>query len=103
MIRSILTSAGLVGHLDVVIDSGVVGVEKPDARIFGLALGEARVSAEEALYVGDMYSVDVLGARRAGLDPILLDPGLAGGVQLEIFGVCGDCRDRADSGKDPAA
>jgi putative hydrolase of the HAD superfamily len=74
MIRSILTDAGLVGHLDVVIDSGVVGVEKPDPRIFALALGEAGVAAEEALYVGDLYSVDVLGARRAGLEAILLDP-----------------------------
>jgi putative hydrolase of the HAD superfamily len=51
-----------------------VGVEKPDPRIFHLGLREANVEAAEAVYVGDLYSVDVLGARGAGLDGILLDP-----------------------------
>jgi len=37
--------------------------------------GEAGVAPAEAVYVGDLYSVDVLGARAAGLDGILLDPG----------------------------
>ena len=57
-----------------VIDSAVVGVEKPDPRIFELAVRQAGVAAHEAAYVGDLYSVDVLGARAAGLHPILLDP-----------------------------
>lgn len=72
--RQILESVGLLPHVDFVIDSGVVGVEKPDRRIFELALREAGVSAAEAVYVGDLYSVDVLGARAAGLDAILIDP-----------------------------
>jgi len=72
--RAILEDAGLGEHLDFVIDSGVVGVEKPDPRIFQLALAAAAVPATEAVYVGDLYSVDVLGARAAGIDGVLLDP-----------------------------
>jgi len=73
-VRSILEETGLAGYLDFIIDSSVVGVEKPDPRIFQLGLREAGVAAAEAVYVGDLYSVDVLGARAAGLDGILLDP-----------------------------
>jgi putative hydrolase of the HAD superfamily len=73
-VRAILEETGLAAHLDFIIDSSVVGVEKPDPRIFQLGLREAGVAAVEAVYVGDLYSVDVLGARAAGLDGILLDP-----------------------------
>ncbi|HXG64093.1 MAG TPA: HAD-IA family hydrolase, partial [Blastocatellia bacterium] len=59
---------------DFFIDSFLVGVEKPDRRIFHIALEKAGVSAQEAAYVGDLYSVDVLGARQAGLLPVLYDP-----------------------------
>jgi putative hydrolase of the HAD superfamily len=72
--RRILEAVGLAPHVDFVIDSGVVGVEKPDRRIFEVALREAGVTADEAVYVGDLYSVDVLGARAAGLDAVLIDP-----------------------------
>jgi putative hydrolase of the HAD superfamily len=74
-VRSILEETGLAAHLQFIIDSAVVGVEKPDPRIFHLGLREAGVAADEAVYVGDIYSVDVLGARAAGLEGILLDPG----------------------------
>jgi putative hydrolase of the HAD superfamily len=73
--RSILEATGLAPGLDFIIDSAVVGVEKPDRRIFELGLRHADVPAEAAVYVGDLYSVDVLGARGAGLDAVLLDPG----------------------------
>ena len=73
-VRSILEETGLAAHLHFIIDSSVVGVEKPDPRIFYLGLREAGVAPAEAVYVGDLYSVDVLGARAAGLDGILLDP-----------------------------
>ena len=72
--HALLEQAGLSDDLDFVIDSGVVGVEKPDPRIFELALRQAGVAAREAAYVGDLYSVDVVGSRAAGLHPILLDP-----------------------------
>jgi HAD superfamily hydrolase (TIGR01509 family) len=72
--RALLDGAGLGDALDFVIDSFVVGVEKPDPKIFHLGLERAGVAAHEAVYIGDLYSVDVLGARGAGLGAILLDP-----------------------------
>ncbi len=72
--HALLDGAGLAAELDFVIDSALVGVEKPDPRIFHLGLAQAGVGAHEAVYVGDLYSIDVLGARAAGLGSILLDP-----------------------------
>ena len=57
-----------------VIDSGAVGVSKPDPRIFHLALDAIGVAAADAWYVGDMPRIDVVGARAAGLWPIVMDP-----------------------------
>jgi putative hydrolase of the HAD superfamily len=74
-VEALLTSLGLGAHLDFVIDSFVVGVEKPDARIFRLALARAGLEPSQAVYVGDLYSVDVAGARGAGLEAVLIDPG----------------------------
>jgi putative hydrolase of the HAD superfamily len=72
--HALLHGAGLASELDFVIDSGLVGVEKPDPRIFRLGLERAGVAAHEAVYIGDLYSIDVLGSRAAGLASILLDP-----------------------------
>jgi putative hydrolase of the HAD superfamily len=58
-----LAAAQLSHLLDFVIDSHRVGVEKPDPRIF-----------EEAVYVGDMYTIDVVGARAIGMGGVLVDP-----------------------------
>ena len=74
-VADILAGLGLARHLDFIIDSSEVGVEKPDPRIFRIALDRAGLRPAEAAYVGDLYSVDVLGARAAGLHPILMDPG----------------------------
>jgi putative hydrolase of the HAD superfamily len=65
----------LLPYFDRVYDSAVVGVEKPDVTIFQKALNDLGVRPEETLHVGDLESVDVLGARRAGIHPILVDPG----------------------------
>jgi len=73
-VERLLTDVGLTSHLRFIVDSGLVGVEKPDRRIFDLALGKAGVSAAESYYVGDLFPVDVAGARNAGLTPVLLDP-----------------------------
>lgn len=56
-----------------IVDSGNVGYEKPHPAIFAAALGEMGARAEESLYVGDMYSVDYLGATRAGMEALLFD------------------------------
>ncbi|MBI4610324.1 MAG: HAD-IA family hydrolase, partial [Candidatus Rokubacteria bacterium] len=54
-VQGILEELGLFRHLDFVLDSAVVGVEKPDPRIFRLALDAARVAPAEAVYIGDLY------------------------------------------------
>jgi HAD superfamily hydrolase (TIGR01509 family) len=73
-VASFLEHAGLADVLDFVIDSGAVGVEKPDPRIFRLACERAGVTPAEAVHVGDVYEIDVLGARSAGVHPLLVDP-----------------------------
>ena len=57
-----------------IIDSGVVGVAKPDPRIFDHALQVVGATADRAVHVGDAYQYDVRGARAAGIRPILVDP-----------------------------
>jgi putative hydrolase of the HAD superfamily len=58
---------GLAEYFDVIIDSHVVGVAKPDPRIFHIALERMRMSPGEALFAGDLYSIDMVGALAAGL------------------------------------
>src|SRR4051812_25757255 len=60
---------GLGVPLECVIDSGNVGVMKPDPRIFAVALDLLELDPSEVWYVGDMPAIDVVGARRAGLRP----------------------------------
>jgi HAD superfamily hydrolase (TIGR01549 family) len=73
-VEEALVAAGLRPYFDVVVDSGVAGVEKPDPAIFRAALDALGVSPGEALYVGDLYEVDVLGANAAGMPAVLLVP-----------------------------
>lgn len=72
-IDSLCTEVGLQQYLDFALTSAKVGAEKPHPPIFLAALEKASVSPEEALHVGDQYSVDVVGARGVGISPILLD------------------------------
>lgn len=72
-IESELGRAGLAEYLDFVIDSGVVGVEKPHPEIFEIALRRSGIAAAQAVYVGDLFAADVGGARLAGLRAILMD------------------------------
>ena len=59
----------------VIIDSHVVGVAKPDPRIFDFALAHFDgIARDRIAYVGDSVTMDVGGARAAGLHPVLLDP-----------------------------
>jgi len=73
-VEEALRAAGLSDYFDVVIDSSLVGVEKPDPRIFQAALDALAVRPDESLYVGDVYEVDVVGARAAGIEAVLLTP-----------------------------
>jgi putative hydrolase of the HAD superfamily len=76
-VRGLLADVGLAGFFDVVVDSAEAGVEKPDPRIFLAATGALGLEPEDCAYVGDIYEIDVLGARAAGLRAILIGPGTA--------------------------
>jgi putative hydrolase of the HAD superfamily len=59
----------------IIVDSAVVGVAKPDPRIFGFALDALGVPADgTVLHVGDSLRYDVAGALAAGLQPVHMDP-----------------------------
>jgi len=66
---------GLTRAFDVIFDSYNEGVEKPDPRFFRIALERSGADAATTMHVGDLYHVDVAGARAAGLTPALLDAG----------------------------
>ena len=68
-----LASLGLAEYFQQVIDSGNVGYEKPAPQIFQAALSAMSVPADRALYLGDIYSVDFLGAQSVGMKAMLLD------------------------------
>lgn len=63
----------LARHFDTIIDSAIVGVEKPHPEIFQIALDRARAEASEAIFVGDTYATDIGGAQLAGLRGVLMD------------------------------
>lgn len=69
-----LIEAGFGRYLETVVDSHVVGISKPDPRIFAIALERMQVRATDTVYVGDVPAFDVDGALAAGITPILLDP-----------------------------
>jgi len=72
-LRAHLERLGLARWFDCVLDSCELGVEKPDPRLFEIALERSGARAESTIHVGDLYHVDVVGARAAGLRAVLLD------------------------------
>ena len=64
---------GLAGAVDCMLDSHDEGVEKPDPRLFEIALARSGGDRETTIHVGDLYQVDVVGARAAGIRGVLLD------------------------------
>ncbi len=64
---------GLAPYFDAIIDSTAVGVAKPDPRSFRIALERLRVAADQVLYTSDIYSIDMVGARAAGIEAKLID------------------------------
>lgn len=69
-----LVHAGVRDGIEFVVDSQIVGIEKPDSGIFRIALERMGIAAGRALYVGDMRSVDERGARAAGMHAVIIDP-----------------------------
>jgi len=84
VLHRMLDRVGLTRYFHAICDSCVEGVEKPDPRFFQIVLDRAGGRAETTIHVGDLYHVDVVGARRAGLRALLLDPhGLYGDYDAE--------------------
>ena len=72
-IRPTLANLGLLPLLDIVVTSQETGYTKPHPAIFNEAVRQAGVAASEALYLGDQYQIDVVGAADAGMQAMLLD------------------------------
>lgn len=70
---ALLEAAGLAPSLELIVDSHLEGVEKPDPEIFRRALARLGVPADRTVFVGDIWSIDVEGSRAAGIRPILMD------------------------------
>ena len=81
-LKHLFERVDLAKWFDHLLDSHEWGVEKPDPRLFQLALEQSRADASRTIHVGDLYYVDVIGARQAGLrEGVLFDvAGLYGGV-----------------------
>jgi FMN phosphatase YigB (HAD superfamily) len=80
-IAQVLERCGIADCFQAIIDSGLIGYEKPHPAIFEAALREMVSAAGQSMYVGDIYSVDYLGATAVGMRAMLMD-------------VCGAYRER---------
>lgn len=69
-----LESLGLASYFEFTIAAGEVDAWKPDPAIFHYAITQLSTKPEETLYIGDNYFADVIGAQKARLQPILIDP-----------------------------
>jgi HAD superfamily hydrolase (TIGR01549 family) len=89
---------GLTRYFHAICDSCVEGVEKPDPRFFRIVLERSGGRPETTLHVGDLYHVDVVGARSAGLQAMLIDPhDLYEGYDVERVRSLSDLADRLSS------
>lgn len=96
-LETLLTELGVADSFAVRVVSGVEGMEKPDPRIFELAMSRAGVEAQDSVYVGDNPEFDVDPAIAVGMFPVLIDrrdrfpdaPGVRIGSMEELPGVLG--------------
>ena len=79
----VVEALGLRRYLKHVVISGVVGYSKPHPEIFRIAMRQAGVQPSQTVHVGDLYESDVVGARNAGIEGVLID--------REGTGVAYDC------------
>lgn len=89
-----LKTLNLLDFFDFAVVAGQVSSWKPEPEIFHHALERWELSPGEVIYVGDNYYADVVGARRAGLRPVLLDSeGLFPDAGCETIRVMGELPD----------
>ncbi len=68
-----IAELGLDHYFEIALTAGEVSSWKPDTAIFEHALEQMDAQPKESVYIGDNYYADVLGARAAGIQPILFD------------------------------
>ena len=90
MLDLLFTKLGIAQHFDAVVDSGKLGVEKPDPRIFAVAMERCSATPARTLHLGDSVATDVRGAEAAGIRCALVDPfGHVVGRRLDVPRVSG--------------
>lgn len=98
-LRTLFDRLALTGCVDEVLDSNDEGVEKPAPRFFEIALARSGARRETTIHVGDLYHVDVVGARAAGIRGVLLDEaGLYGDADCPRVRSLGDLADQIEQG-----
>lgn len=97
-VRKAIARVGISNELNAIVDSHEEGVAKPNPKLFTVALARAHARRETTLHVGDMYRIDVLGARAAGLHAILFDAsGMYGGYDCPKVGSLHELADRIEA------
>jgi putative hydrolase of the HAD superfamily len=98
----LLQTLELARHFEVLSISARVGFQKPHPAIFEHALELLGIGPDEAVHVGDDPTADVVGAQRAGIDPILIDrhgrvhPPIGAGAPLDGTAVIADLGELLD-------
>jgi len=73
----LLEERGMLDLFEAITISGEIGLSKPDPEIFLKSVERmGGIEAYESLFIGDSYYFDILGAKSAGMVPVLLDPNL---------------------------
>lgn len=84
-LADVMQAVGLGPYIDVLLISAVEGLAKPAREFFELACARTGIAPANAVMVGDSYRADVVGARSAGLDAVLLDRnGTAGETDVPV-------------------
>ncbi len=73
LVDALLLPLGLAPYLDTVVVSARVGLAKPSSELYRLAASRFGLGPEQVIHVGDSYIHDVLGARSAGMEGVLVD------------------------------
>lgn len=75
---------GIASYLSFIVTSKETGADKPHPPIFLAALERAKIEASEAVFIGDQYNLDIVGAREVGIKAVLID-------RYDLFQKITDC------------
>ncbi|WP_136480181.1 YjjG family noncanonical pyrimidine nucleotidase [Cognatitamlana onchidii] len=70
-----MIKSNIYSYFKTVTNSEMVGVKKPNPKIFNYAINKAEAHISESIMIGDSYEADILGAQNIGMDVILFDVG----------------------------